>query len=235
MEKKNTILLTVIAIATLLVAVVGATFAYFTAQVSTAENDNATTNVKTYTLATAEMDRGKDVSSEGVYPGTTIVKPLVIKGACADEKGCQDINTVIEVSATIDPAFGTDVTWKLYKGKTTNPTGEGATAITNEITCTPENITNGGKYYANPGCSVNGTAVDKITGYDAIISGSATTDTPVTTPVKVSSETNDTYYLVVEYTNHMDTLDANNDIIPGAQNEQQGKSFSVTVNYRPAA
>ena len=32
MEKKNTILLTVIAVATLLVAVVGATFAYFTAQ-----------------------------------------------------------------------------------------------------------------------------------------------------------------------------------------------------------
>ena len=32
MEKKNTVLLTVIAIATLLVAMVGATFAYFTAQ-----------------------------------------------------------------------------------------------------------------------------------------------------------------------------------------------------------
>ena len=31
-NKKNTILLTVIAVATLLVAVVGATFAYFTAQ-----------------------------------------------------------------------------------------------------------------------------------------------------------------------------------------------------------
>ena len=34
MERKNTILLTVIAIATLLVAVVGATFAYFTATIT---------------------------------------------------------------------------------------------------------------------------------------------------------------------------------------------------------
>ena len=37
MEKKNTILLTVIAVATLLVAVVGATFAYFTATATTGE------------------------------------------------------------------------------------------------------------------------------------------------------------------------------------------------------
>ena len=34
MEKRNTVLLTVIAIATLLVAVVGATFAYFSADIS---------------------------------------------------------------------------------------------------------------------------------------------------------------------------------------------------------
>ena len=34
MDKKNTVLLTVIAVATLLVAVVGATFAYFSARVT---------------------------------------------------------------------------------------------------------------------------------------------------------------------------------------------------------
>jgi len=42
MDKKNTMLLTVIAVATLLVAVVGATFAYFTA---TAQNQGETINV----------------------------------------------------------------------------------------------------------------------------------------------------------------------------------------------
>lgn len=45
MDKKNTMLLTVIAVATLLVAVVGATFAYFTAT----NNATGTTNVSTTT------------------------------------------------------------------------------------------------------------------------------------------------------------------------------------------
>ena len=45
MEKKNTLLLTVIAIATLLVAVVGATFAFFASQTDT--NANIPVNVKT--------------------------------------------------------------------------------------------------------------------------------------------------------------------------------------------
>lgn len=42
MEKKNTVLLTVIAIATLLVAVVGATFAYFSASVTSTEKTTVT-------------------------------------------------------------------------------------------------------------------------------------------------------------------------------------------------
>lgn len=228
MEKKNTILLTVIAIATLLVAVVGATFAYFTAQVNTKDGDNGTTNVKTYTLASAVMDRGNDVSSEGVYPGTTIVKPLVVTGACADEKGCQSINTVIEVEANIPTEFGTDVTWTLYKGKTTNP-AEGD-AITNEITCTPVNHTDDGKYYADPGCNVD------LSEYVAIISGNSSTTegNPVTTPVVVTSTTKDTYYLVVDYKNNVDTTTDGTTVL-GEQNAQQGKTFSVTVNYKPAA
>lgn len=43
MEKKNTVLLTVIAIATLLVAVVGATFAYFSASVTSTDKTTVTT------------------------------------------------------------------------------------------------------------------------------------------------------------------------------------------------
>lgn len=53
MEKKNTVLLTVIAIATLLVAVVGATFAYFSASVT---NDDKTT-------VTATTAKANDVFS----------------------------------------------------------------------------------------------------------------------------------------------------------------------------
>ena len=52
-NKKNTILLTVIAVATLLVAVVGATFAYFTAQ--GAQGTTANVTVSTGTAASSEF------------------------------------------------------------------------------------------------------------------------------------------------------------------------------------
>lgn len=52
-NKKNTILLTVIAVATLLVAVVGATFAYFTAQ--GAQGTTADVTVSTGTAASSEF------------------------------------------------------------------------------------------------------------------------------------------------------------------------------------
>lgn len=47
MDKKNTMLLTVIAVATLLVAVVGATFAYFTANNTVSGTTNVTTSTET--------------------------------------------------------------------------------------------------------------------------------------------------------------------------------------------
>lgn len=52
-NKKNTVLLTVIAVATLLVAVVGATFAYFTAQGGTGSTANVT--VTTGTAASSQF------------------------------------------------------------------------------------------------------------------------------------------------------------------------------------
>ncbi len=57
MDKKNTMLLTVIAVATLLVAVVGATFAYF----SVANPQSSTTNVKASTgkIGVINIDEGK--------------------------------------------------------------------------------------------------------------------------------------------------------------------------------
>lgn len=58
-NKTNTMLLTVIAIATLLVAVIGATFAYFTAQLSGQEtNSTVVVNGATLTIAFADGDAG---------------------------------------------------------------------------------------------------------------------------------------------------------------------------------
>ena len=56
MEKKNTLLLTVIAVAVLLVAVVGATFAYFTA--TSTGSKTQTVKVTTNTINTSQFDSG---------------------------------------------------------------------------------------------------------------------------------------------------------------------------------
>lgn len=203
MEKKNTILLTVIAIATLLVAVVGATFAYFTATVTTDKADgNNTTNVKTYALASAKMEMGSKVTADGVYPGYKAVKSVAIKGECpAGNTSCEDINTVITITPTIPTEFGTDVTWKLYKSST-------------EITCSSNPVTDGGQYYDSGSCT--GATEDKV-----VLDGDKTAKT---LNVVVSSTTNDTYYLVVDYANNASA----------AQNAAQGKSFSVAIDFASA-
>lgn len=65
-NKKNTILLTVIAVATLLVAVIGATFAFFTAQGSQASSGSIT--VSTGTAASSEFGT---VSAINLYADAT--------------------------------------------------------------------------------------------------------------------------------------------------------------------
>ncbi len=87
MERKNTILLTVIAIATLLVAVVGATFAYFTATITDNRDgteDKGQTNIssgsvaETVVVSNVEENAGKFTVAD-VYPGHKEVAALAVK------------------------------------------------------------------------------------------------------------------------------------------------------------
>ena len=67
-NKSNTMLLTVIAIATLLVAVIGATFAYFTAQIGNAES-NSTVILQGTTLTISFADGNPNLAaSTGLIP-----------------------------------------------------------------------------------------------------------------------------------------------------------------------
>lgn len=63
-NKKNTLLLTVIAIATLLVAVVGATFAYFSAQLSTGTNEDVTIRTHTDATLTYNIDKAINIVAD---------------------------------------------------------------------------------------------------------------------------------------------------------------------------
>lgn len=67
-KKGNTVLLTVIAIATLLVAIVGATFAYFTASVQGNETASSVV-VTTASLGTITYQNGTELVLENAYPG----------------------------------------------------------------------------------------------------------------------------------------------------------------------
>lgn len=62
--KNNTVMLTIIGIATLLIAVVGATFAYFSAQLTGSDTEYT---VKSATVGT-EFNGGADITATGIYP-----------------------------------------------------------------------------------------------------------------------------------------------------------------------
>ncbi len=214
MEKKNTILLTVIAVATLLVAVVGATFAYFTASVTTNNNENNTTTVKTQTLASAVMDMGSNVSPQGtVYPGYKALKTVTVKGSGAPD--AESVTGTLTLTPSVTD-FGNHIKYSLYKVSTAN-------VATNGVTCTesnPQAVVDGSitKYSDAMTCDVTnaGTAVKE---------GTFTGTTPVTTDIIITPNTDDTYYLVIEYMN-----DENAD-----QNSEQGKTFSVALSFVPKA
>ena len=110
MEKKNMVLLTVIAVATLLVAVVGATFAYFTATSTTSGNDT-TTSATTAQLATLSWTAEETGRSPQVYPGFKAFQAYTLAAG-----GTGSARYQLTLTANVDPAFASgDVTYSIYK------------------------------------------------------------------------------------------------------------------------
>ncbi len=207
MEKKNTILLTVIAVATLLVAVVGATFAYFTASVNTTNPDNSETKVTTQTMVTATMDMGSKVTATNALPGHTEIKTVKVTGSGVDANS-RPVDTVISVTANIPAAFGSDVTWELYEFDG-DKTFE---ACTN----TPNTTGTNNKYFETATCP-------ELTGTPVLSSTSEPAKTSY--DLKVAYNTKKTYVLKVAY--------ANTDSVqnPTGANNQSGQSYSVTLGF----
>lgn len=111
MEKKNMVLLTVIAVATLLVAVVGATFAYFTATSTTDDGNETTTSATTAQLATLTWTAEETGRSPQVYPGFKAFQAYTLAAG-----GTGSARYQLTLDATVDPAFKSgDVTYSIYK------------------------------------------------------------------------------------------------------------------------
>ena len=78
MEKKNVVFLTVLAVATLLTAVVGTTFAYFTATVSGNNTVNETV-ITTPTLGVVYNDGTALATGTNITPGWSETKTITVK------------------------------------------------------------------------------------------------------------------------------------------------------------
>ena len=118
MERKNTVLLTVIAVATLLVAVVGATFAYFTA--TNKNNDISGANAGEITTTklgnTTFSFEGKSLEESYLeYPGGLAVfgsKAQFTKNDGEADDNTYNLNFDLEID--YKNQTGTDLYWALY-------------------------------------------------------------------------------------------------------------------------
>lgn len=232
MEKKNTILLTVIAIATLLVAVVGATFAYFTAQVTSDKADkNNQTNVTTAAFASANMAMGDKVTATDIAPGAKIVKKVTVTGTCPNGSDGQPLTSCtpakgeISITETGVDAFDGDITWAIY---------ESTDAITcdNKMEADSLDATTN-KYYMTTKCSKgaelifnnykNEDAVDKFaTDLGTAIMTNETTN--LKKDIDVAGGSSRDFYLVVSYANNENAAQA-----------QQGLNFTIDIDFGPSS
>ena len=202
MEKKNVALLTVIAVATLLVAVVGATFAYFTATVNK-KGTETSTQVTTTKLATVTYKTGDTVTKTDWCPGSYSENKFDIK---ADEENTAAVK--VKISSTSSSTFTTgNLKWKLYEADS-----EEDLPTVAEGTCSYEALETGGQKYTATGGSFT---INQATLKDSgVLSGSDDVDYTVEIP----TEGQKYYSLVVK-------LDEIND----DQKDDQGKTASMQL------
>jgi len=203
--KKNTILLIWITIAMVLVISVVGTYAYFTARISTKNEENNTTTVRTEALASALMDLGTLVESNGALPGYKVIKTIQVMGE--GELNARSITATITLTPDVRD-FGTHVKYYLYEMETSD-------AVDANSICTPTNPTRtNNEYFDSMTCDTTNLGKE-------VTSGTFQGTEVVNQDIVVTSTTNKTYYLLVEYEN-----DEN-----ANQNSEQGKSFSVTIGF----
>ena len=134
-NKGTTILLTVIGVATLLVAVVGATFAFFTATVSDQNTNQTNVTVTAATLGTITFTHGNTITLNPAYPGATGNVDFTV---AADAASTVPVDyDVYLVTTTNSVASGRSETNNLVGTLTGGPTG-----ATINLTNTPLTTTN---------------------------------------------------------------------------------------------
>ena len=196
MKKRNIVILVIV----IIIIVIGTTYAFYTANVTTENDSNTTIITKAY--ANATMTNGTNIDSNEALPGYKAVKDITITGSCQNNASeCESIEVSIVVDAVIDEAFKSDVTWYLIKSDEV-------------ISCNDnEDTIEGEKLYSETECEgINEEVLSR-----SLISGNKTGKKKI--DITVGKETNETYYLYVEYKNN------------GDQNDQQGKEFNRKTKF----
>ena len=211
------VLLTVIAVATLLVAVVGATFAYFTAQ-STTTGNSTTTSATTRELAALSWTAGTDKGeSPSVYPGYMAYQSYEL---AATGKG--SANYKLTLDATVDEGFNAmeeqkDLTYSIYKTTTAKPTYTTLFQPGNEDVQTAGNTTT----YKITGASFNDSSLTPVIEDQPLTTGS---DQTIVANASINAGSTEYYVLVINFHDN-----------GAAQNDLQGKAFSASLKLTAIA
>ncbi len=223
MEKKNMVLLTVIAVATLLVAVVGATFAYFS--ITTTNNfgggasDQGKTNITASDAANAdaititESSNAGSFTETGVYPGHKEVAAIKVNA-----KSAQGTVPSIKITYNTTKNEFADGSLKisLYKKNTEVTIGE------NYFACTKKSV-NSRLYEECTNDTDNSDLGTEVTTVNLLQAITAYTLT-ASNAVNVSTTGADTfYYVVVEF------IDTNADQNEGASGKVLNGQVKVEV------
>ena len=225
MEKKNTILLTVIAVATLLVAVVGATFAYFTASTSTGDGRGDVTTGTATSIGSVAMNLQTIANSNNMsYPGGMLLNGASVT-ATVTGAGTFDASYTINANVDANALTSKNTTLNVTLYKTTSQISDAAVSG-----CALQNGTAGEDVtYYYTGCAVptgitTGQKVDSKTitiTADGPKTATLTFDDSTTfSGITSASPTTAYYYLVVEYVNN-DAAD---------QNADMGKTVTATIS-----
>ncbi len=197
------VLLTVIAVATLLVAVVGATFAYFTASVQTAsgmDENTGNTNITTGKVANTTVVNNVDgaagsFTATQVFPGHKEVAALQVTA-----NGDQGAKTGVQFRYTVtENGLGDNVNVYLYKSATKIETTANYFECNQVATPVEGSATGEVRYTETCQDKSVGTLVKKTT----LTGGAQNVVLGTDTIVNATANTDETmyYYVVVEFAN----------------------------------
>ena len=204
MEKKNVVFLTVLAVATLLTAVVGTTFAYFTATVAGNGTAQATTITTANNLGITFSD-GDNISDTNIVPGWQSPRSKTITVTNNGDTAVNyqidwiNVNNTFSKGTSNSDDFVYSLTKKVGSGSATNvigTTGYATAASTKALAAGFEKV-DGKAYGAATGVTV-GTSSTVIP-VAAVPAGTGTTSATLVPSTSIAAGETHTYVLTVYF------------------------------------